>query len=223
VAGDFLTDRREPRRRNRSRQDDRVGAEHSRQTASLLLEKQSRSVQGTGTAGTHCGRTGEHAVPRAQKHRGEQLLARGRGAHRSPRARQRSARRIRDPRRRAAEERTQFLARGRAAPRAQEHTAEERAAEERRSVRQIRNVASEQSSLGGGQERRASAADRSAGAAGSVTAAARRGRGRTVTAAGWEDSRDGGWAGNSRDGGKKIGFRNLLYTMLLTLGLIIDY
>jgi hypothetical protein len=148
VAGDFLTDRRGPRRRNRSRRDDRVGAEDSRQTASLMLEKQSRSVQGVGTAGTHGGRTGEHAVPRAQKHRGEQLLARGRGAHRSPRARQRSARRIRDPQAsstsRAAEERTgvlargrggtadprstgeQFLARGRAAPRAQERTAEER-------------------------------------------------------------------------------------------------
>jgi hypothetical protein len=197
VAGDFLTDRREPRRRNRSRRDDRVGAEHSRQTASLLLEKQSRSVQGA--------ETGEHAVPRAQKHRGEQLLARGRGAHRSPRARQRNARRIRDPRRRAAEERTQFLARGRAAPRAQERTAEERTgargrgAQERAADPQLR-VEVEQprrrtgaQGLGGGQERRASAADSSAGTAGSTTAAAKRGR--TATAAGWEDSRDGGWVG----------------------------
>ena len=141
------------------------------------------------------------------------VLARGRGTHGGSAIRGAARQRSAHSSLRAAE---QLLAHRNA----RQRSAQERAAEERRSARQIRNFASKQSSLGGGQERRASAADRSAGTAGSATAAARRGR--TATAAGWEDSRDGGWAGNSRDGGKKIGFRNLLYTMLLTLGLIID-
>jgi hypothetical protein len=86
VAGEFLTDRRGPRRRNRSGRGDRVGADDSRQTTSLLLEKQSRQIcAGTQGQQRHLARrsTGERAAHRDGRIRG---WIRERAAHRDGRS-----------------------------------------------------------------------------------------------------------------------------------------
>jgi hypothetical protein len=121
VVGEFLTDRRGPRCRNRSRQGDRVGADDSRLTASLLLEKQSRQRSDAGTA--------KRAAPRTQEHRGARCAQGLQDSRPDPRARCAESASHRDGRR---EERRAGTAGSAARDRAAGSVAARDSAEERR-------------------------------------------------------------------------------------------